>query len=597
VEAVAGAGPDAIEAEWQRLGGSAGTLGDPVSAVQCGLSGDGCARQYAKGQIHWTAGTGAVATTGDMATVWATHNKEAGRLGYPTASSVCSTTGTRCEQPFQGGFIVWTQGVGAFAVYAPYSQVWSAYGAAGGRLGSPASAETCATGGTSCSQRFQHGAIVWTAGRGTFAVYSPYYSSWQQWGQSSGRLGNPVSNESCSNAPSGCVQEFQGGFVAWVPNVGTTVVAGIYAGVWTANGKSQGRLGLPVAAERCGLVNSGCVQRFSGGAIYWNAGNGAYAVYGGYDQLWSRYGREAGRMGYPVSGERCGLSGPGCVQSFQGGQVYWATGIGFHAVYGIYSQLWGSKRAQDGALGYPVDEESCGGTSCVQRFEGGSVNWTAGRGAEVQYSEWGYCRALNVGAVKHPSAGARRVAFAVAPSYGATSVRFTNCVLQNGRYVHDWTTGGFAGESGFARPGVATGPTTGKLSPTGSFSITTAFGLSNPGTSLPYQTLNPYSRWGGRLNENYNRYFESSADIFPDENMWYFATRASGDYRQGAVINYNRPPDSNIVMNAGFAIFLHANPVPTWGCISLSEANVIRYLRTASSGDRMIMGVSHDVFE
>ena len=78
--------------------------------------------------------------------------------------------------------------------------------------------------------------------------------------------------------------------------------------------------------------------------------------------------------------------------------------------------------------------------------------------------------------------------------------------------------------------------------------------------------------------------------------MWYFATRRSGDYRQGAVINYNRAPDSPITMNAGFAIFLHANPVPTWGCISLSESDVVRYLRTAAPGDRLIMGVGSDVF-
>jgi L,D-peptidoglycan transpeptidase YkuD (ErfK/YbiS/YcfS/YnhG family) len=382
-----------------------------------------------------------------------------------------------------------------------------------------------------------------------------------------------------------------------VPGVGTSLLVGIYATVWANIGSETGRLGFPVTQEACGLVNSGCFQRFTGGSIYWNAGNGAFPIYDGYGQIWNHYGRESGRLGYPVSGEQCGLAGPGCVQSFQGGYVYWAAGIGFHSVYGIYGQVWGSKRAQNGAMGYPVTEESCQVNTCVQRFEGGAIQWTAGQGAALRYSEWGYCRALNVGATKYPGYGAPRVSFAVSQGYGTTPVTFTNCVQRDGKYVHDWTAAGYAGESGFARPGVATGPTTGKYSPTGSYSITLAFGLSNPGTSLPYQTLNPYSRWGGRLNSNYNKYFESSADIFPDENMWYYATRPSGDYRQGAVINYNRPPDSNIVMDAGFAIFLHANPVPTWGCISLSEANVIRYLRAASYGDRLIMGVSNDIFE
>lgn len=590
-------GPEAIETEWQRLGGAAGALGNAVSAAECGLSQDGCRRQFQNGKIHWTATAGAFATAGDVGVVWAAHQEEAGRLGYPVGSLSCLPTPSICQQGFQRGSIVSTVGVGTFAVYSPYSTVWSAYGAAAGRLGVPIAAEKCDVGGGGCSQRFQRGSIVWAAGHGTVALYDPYYGVWAANGLGTGRLGYPVSNERCTASGTGCVQQFQRGYVAWVPGIGTSLVTGIYATVWANHGTESGRLGLPVAPEVCGLVNSGCFQKFSGGSVYWNAGNGAFAVFGGYAQMWSQYGREKGRLGYPVSNEQCGLAGSGCVQAFQGGYVYWAAGIGFHSVYGVYAQMWGSKRAQNGALGYPVTEESCQVSTCIQRFEGGAIQWTAGQGTALRYSEWGYCRALNVGATKYPGGGAARVSFAVSQGYGTTPVTFTNCVKRDGKYVHDWTTSGYAGESGFARPGVATGPTTGKYSPTGSYSITLAFGLSNPGTSLPYQTLNPYSRWGGRLNANYNKYFESSADIFPDENMWYFATRPSGDYRQGAVINYNRPPDSNIVMDAGFAIFLHANPVPTWGCISLSEANVVRYLQSANYGDRLIMGVSNDVFE
>lgn len=591
------AGEAAIEAEWQRLGGAAGTMGSAVSPTECGLSQNGCRRQFANGKIHWTSATGAVATSGAIATVWATHGEASGRLGYPVESYACAPGATTCQQSFQSGFIVWSQGIGTFAVYSPYSRVWTSFGGSAGRLGVPVGTETCDSSGAGCSQQFQRGLIIWVAGSGTSAVHEPYLSVWAASGKAAGRLGYPVGNEVCSTNGSGCAQQFQKGYIAWVPGVGTTLLAGVYATTWSHHGGAAGPLGYPVAPEACGLVKLGCFQQFAKGAIYWNSGNGAYPVYGGYSQIWSKYGREGGRLGYPVSSEKCGLAGSGCVQSFQGGYVYWAAGIGFHSVYGVYGQVWGSKRAQDGALGYPVSEEECQSTSCTQRFEGGWIQWIAGQGAGHRYSEWGYCRALNVGATKYSGGGAARVAFAVSQGYGTTPVTFTNCVKRDGRYVHDWTAAGYAGESGFARPGAATGPTTGKYSPTGSYSFTLAFGLSNPGTSLPYQTLNPYSRWGGRLNSNYNKYFESSADIFPDENMWYYATRPSGDYRQGAVINYNRPPDSEIVMNAGFAIFLHANPVPTWGCISLTESNVVRFLRTASSGDRLIMGVSNDVFE
>ena len=78
-----------------------------------------------------------------------------------------------------------------------------------------------------------------------------------------------------------------------------------------------------------------------------------------------------------------------------------------------------------------------------------------------------------------------------------------------------------------------------------------------------------------------------------DENMWYFATRASHDYRQGVVVNYNRP---NIVQDAGFAIFLHMNKVPTAGCISLDDWAVVDYIRKSTPGDRIIMGTYNDIF-
>jgi L,D-peptidoglycan transpeptidase YkuD (ErfK/YbiS/YcfS/YnhG family) len=208
----------------------------------------------------------------------------------------------------------------------------------------------------------------------------------------------------------------------------------------------------------------------------------------------------------------------------------------------------------------------------------------------------GYCEAINRGSVNYGSGGAQRVTFAIAEQYGISPVTSVTCVKSGGRYVYEWSTWAQAGESGFARPGVASGPTINKFSPTGSFTVTDAFGLGNPGTALNYVTLNAYSRWGGRLNANYNKYFESSADIFPDENMWYYATRPSHDYRQGVVINYNRPPDSGITMDAGFAIFLHANRYPSWGCIAMNEPDVVRFMTTAVPGDRIVMGVVADVF-
>jgi L,D-peptidoglycan transpeptidase YkuD (ErfK/YbiS/YcfS/YnhG family) len=166
------------------------------------------------------------------------------------------------------------------------------------------------------------------------------------------------------------------------------------------------------------------------------------------------------------------------------------------------------------------------------------------------------------------------------------------CVNVAGAYVQDWRTDGYVGKSGFKPPGVPSGPTRNLYSPTGSFSVTEAFGLGNPGTKLSYRTLNPRSRWGGNpWTPTYNKYHESSSWVGWDENMWWFAS--GGYYRQGVVINYNRP---NIVQDAGFAIFLHMNKVPTAGCISLDDWAVVDYIRKSTPGDRIIMGTYGALF-
>ncbi|WAH96519.1 L,D-transpeptidase family protein [Arthrobacter sp. MMS18-M83] len=394
-----------------------------------------------------------------------------------------------------------------------------------------------------------------------------------------------------------CTQHFQRGLIYYGP-AGTWQIWGAIGGMFDALGGSSGYLGYPKGAEQCGLPGGACVQQFQRGAAYFVPGAGTFPVWGAINARYEALGGSRGYLGYPVSGEQCALRDGGCSQAFQRGRIYYAAGAGTQAVWGGLGQFYVLRGGQSGALGYPVTAEACDSSGfCSQSFQFGVLEWISGFGVRYRLVSEAYCPALNVGAVKFPGGGAERVSFAVAEDYPSTRVTFITCVRQaNGSYAKEWGALGSAGESGFARPGVATGPTWQKYSPTGSFSVTEAFGLGNPGTALSYRTLNPFSRWGGQLNGNYNGYFESSSSVFPDENMWYYATRPSHDYRQGVVINYNRPPDSPIVMNAGFAIFLHGNNLPTWGCIALNDGDLLQYMRTAHTGDRFIMGVAYDVF-
>ena len=201
------------------------------------------------------------------------------------------------------------------------------------------------------------------------------------------------------------------------------------------------------------------------------------------------------------------------------------------------------------------------------------------------------CERLNAGEVQFPTNGVGRVTFATAKSYGDIKVLITGCVSTRAGYIQEWQSTGFAGRSGFAPPGKMWQDTL--FSPSGSFSFTEALGRKNPGTALKYHTINRNSRWGGEPGPTYNQYFEGR-DGGADEDLWFYLRE--GDYEQAAVINWNREPDMPTVQGASFAIFLHAGNSPTFGCISTDLPTVTRLLRSATPGDRIVMGVEPAVF-
>ena len=95
----------AIGAQWRRLGGSSGFLGDPTSAERR-LRGGGASQSFQGGQIHWSPATGAHPTKGAIQRTWAAAGWERGRYGYPTGDEYPTPTGM--AQQFQGGTITWT---------------------------------------------------------------------------------------------------------------------------------------------------------------------------------------------------------------------------------------------------------------------------------------------------------------------------------------------------------------------------------------------------------------------------------------------------------------------------------------------------------
>ena len=222
----------------------------------------------------------------------------------------------------------------------------------------------------------------------------------------------------------------------------------------------------------------------------------------------------------------------------------------------------------------------------------GGVALTALAPAAAQAATFNPCSAANHGRLKYSTGSARHLVFAISSAYSSNYVVVTECVKQGKSWKKVSATKGRAGTKAFARPG-AKREGDGK-SPTGSFTLTDAFGLGNPGTKLKYRTLRGSGDcWGSTPGKShYNAYYAASPCRSTDEDL--SATARRGPYHQAVVINYNRPKPKS---GYGSAIFFHVGGVtPTAGCISIKEPQLRAVMRTLVPNDRMIMGPKSALF-
>lgn len=201
------------------------------------------------------------------------------------------------------------------------------------------------------------------------------------------------------------------------------------------------------------------------------------------------------------------------------------------------------------------------------------------------------CSATNQGKLKYTTGTAQHVVFAISSAYSSNVVTVTECAKEGGAWEKVSEIGGRAGIGGFAVPGEER-ESDGK-SPTGSFTLTEAFGLGNPGTALPYRTLRADGDcWGSTPGtSDYNAYYSGTCRS-TDENLSAIARR--GPYHQAVVIDFNRP---NVVQGRNSAIFFHVGgKAPTAGCIAIEEDHLRAIMRTLVANDRMVMGPTPALF-
>lgn len=144
--------------------------------------------------------------------------------------------------------------------------------------------------------------------------------------------------------------------------------------LWEGQGWERGQMGYPTGEETA-TADGGVYQTFQGGTAYWHPGSDSYFVHDAIFDTYGSYNWERGELGYPLTDETASANG-GVFQRFQGGTVYWSARTGSHAVPLSMLELYGQHGYVRGHLGYPTSEPYWDGNREKQNFEHGVLEKT-----------------------------------------------------------------------------------------------------------------------------------------------------------------------------------------------------------------------------
>ncbi len=362
-------------------------IGYPIGGEVCGIRAGGCYQLFQKGTLLFSPATGAFPVTGKLLSYWQSTGFENGSLGYPTGTATCSDAQTQCRQPFEKGVAAYSRATPPATVPAgPMAAGWATSGWGTGTLGFPTSGQYCGLKDAGCFQMFEKGALMYSPKTGAQpSINGPIRDFWQKAGFENSTLGYPASGVVCGLAGGGCFQNYSAGTVMWSKASGANAVMfGPVRDAWAGSGFEGGKLGYPVSGQICGLQKNGCFQNFTKGTVMYSPSTGAHALTSAPIRArWATSGYETGSLGYPTSGTTCGLRSGGCFQNFEKGTIMWSPTSGAHPLTpGPIQQAWATQGFEAGRLGFPTSSQTCtpGNGSCSQNFQNGRVNWTASRG-------------------------------------------------------------------------------------------------------------------------------------------------------------------------------------------------------------------------
>ncbi len=255
-----------MSTKWGALGRENGALGYPTTDRACGLIDSGCYQIFQYGTVYTAPAAGTYVAKGGIGYTWMSGGAENGPLGYPVGDEMCGLPGGGCAQDFQRGSIFWSASTGAQVVSGPTRDKYDAVGRERGILGYPTMKMACGLVRGGCYQVFQYGTIYQAPG-GAYIAKGGLGHTWMLLGAENGEMAYPVSDESCGLRANGCFQLFENGSVYYAPAFGAFAVDGPIRDAWLAAGLENGWWGYPTGKKQ--TTATGSTQRFEGGTATW----------------------------------------------------------------------------------------------------------------------------------------------------------------------------------------------------------------------------------------------------------------------------------------------------------------------------------------
>ncbi|MEZ0367030.1 LGFP repeat-containing protein [Mycobacterium sp. pUA109] len=237
--------------------------------------------------LFYTPEHGAFVVRGAINAAWDKLGSSSGTLGVPVADE--TTDGDVITQKFSGGQVSWNRVTKAFSTDPPelagdlkdlqvpidatasINRAWRAAGGASGPLGAK-QGDQYTVGTDGAGQDFAGGKVFFSPATGANAVSGDVLAKYESLGGPAGSdLGFPVSSEADGPIPGSRVSTFSGEdkpVIFFSPDHGAFVVRGAMKVAWDKLGGASGKLGAPVGDQSVdGNVVS---QKFTGGTISWD---------------------------------------------------------------------------------------------------------------------------------------------------------------------------------------------------------------------------------------------------------------------------------------------------------------------------------------